>query len=379
MNKNLKKIIAFTIICTAFSAWVPSTIHIGTQFAYAYSSDELSSLKITSGVSIIPIYTSKSYKYDYRVENGNNIPIIVFSKISSAQTNVKLNTLETKAADIRVFVGKDDVKLNDIYSEIQIGEGETKSIYVRLYNSKASSDSDFTAEYEVVVQREAKSEDENVVDSETSTIKEYGDVYLNALVLSNDNKKIDFNFDKTQSIYNINVDESVSYIKIKADPEQDGYKLRIDDKEIATKGDDKDIRDVQLDKGTNSIKIRVIGDNSEKREYFLNVTRGKNTATSTETTTSNNTTSDPTTNNTSSQNVQTGAAWQYRKADGTIAIGWTSIGNEWYYFDSTGALKTGWLQDGTGKWYYLKESGAMAKDTMIAGYKLGSDGVCIIK
>ena len=83
MNKNLKKIIAFTIICTAFSAWVPSTIHMGIQYAYAYSSDELSSLKITSGVSLIPIYSSKSYKYDYRIKNGDNIPIIVFSKISS--------------------------------------------------------------------------------------------------------------------------------------------------------------------------------------------------------------------------------------------------------------------------------------------------------
>ena len=193
-------------------------------------------------------------------KTGDNIPIIVFSKISSDQTNVKLNTLETKAADIRVFVGKDAVKLNDIYSEIKIGEGETKSIYVRLYNSKSASDGDFTTEYEVVVQREVKSEDENEFDYETSTTKEYGEVYLNALVLSNNNKKIDFNFDKTQSIYNINVDESVSYIKIKADPEQDSYKLRIDDKEIATKGDDS-IRDIPLDKGTNFIKIRVIGDN----------------------------------------------------------------------------------------------------------------------
>lgn len=40
MNKNVKKIIIFTVISTAFYTWMPSTISIGEQCAYAYSGDE---------------------------------------------------------------------------------------------------------------------------------------------------------------------------------------------------------------------------------------------------------------------------------------------------------------------------------------------------
>lgn len=36
--------------------------------------------------------------------------------------------------------------------------------------------------------------------------------------------------------------------------------------------------------------------------------------------------------------------------------------------------ETGWLQDDDGKWYYLNNDGSMAYDTVIDGYKLGSDG-----
>lgn len=374
MNKNIKKIITFTIICTAFSIWMPSTLSIGNQCAYAYSDDEITDLNITSGVSGIPIYSSVSHKNEYRIKNGEKIPIVVYSKISSDKTNIKLSTIETKAADIRVFVGKDNLKLDDIYSEINIEKGEKKSIYIRLYDSKNATNDKYTTEYELVVERDNSGNDETELEDEVITTKDYDNIFLDKLALSNNDENINFNFDKTQSIYNINVDENIAYIKIKAVPEQESYKLRINDKEIDTKGDNKDIRELLLDKGKNLIKIRIISDDHKRREYYLNVTRGKSTSTITETTTSDNTT-----DNTSSQNIQIDGNWQYRKADGTMAIGWICIGTQWYYFDSTGAMKTGWLQANTGKWYYLKESGAMAKDAMIDGYKIGSDGVCITK
>ena len=40
-------------------------------------------------------------------------------------------------------------------------------------------------------------------------------------------------------------------------------------------------------------------------------------------------------------------------------------------------METGWLQEDNGKWYYLNNDGSMAHDTVIDGYKLGSDGVWI--
>lgn len=373
MNKNIKKIISFAIIFTTYSMFTPSTLNVLEQYAYAYSKYEINTLQITSGVSIVPIYNSVSHDSDYRVKKGEEIPTVIYSKISSNKTNVKLNTIETKAADIRVFVGEEKVKLDDIYSEINISEGESKSIYIRLYDSKNASDNDCTIEYELIVEREVNDDDVIISDSDseddTITLKEYDDIYLNRLVLFDPkNNKVDFAFDKTQPIYNINVDENMSYITVKAAPEQESYKLFIDDKELDP-SDDKDTRLVQLDKGKNIIKIKIISSDHERREYFLVVTRGKD----------NSQTSNSTTQSANSQNIQTGGSWQYKKADGTIAIGWTSIGREWYYFDSTGSMKTGWLQDASGKWYYLNESGVMVKDTVINGYKIGSDGVCVTK
>lgn len=58
------------------------------------------------------------------------------------------------------------------------------------------------------------------------------------------------------------------------------------------------------------------------------------------------------------------------------SVGWKNIDGEWYYFGNNGYMKTGWIQDGS-KWYYLYNSGAMAKDTTVNGYVLGSDGAWI--
>jgi len=375
MNKNIRKIIIFTLICTALSTWIPSTLNIGSQCAYAYSDDEISSLKITSGFNGIPLYSSVSYKNEYRIKTGDNIPLVSYSKITSDQTNIKLDTIETKAADIRVFIGKENLKLADIYSNINIAQGEKKLIYVRLYNSKNATDSEYTEEYELIVEREVNDSDDTDSQDETLTLKQYDDIYLDKLILYDEtqanNQIIDFNFDKTQPISNLNVAEDISYIKIKAVPEQQGYKLRINDDEVDTHGNNKYEKYISLDEGKNIIKIRIVdSDDHKEREYYLNVTRGISTST---------TTIDNTTNNISSQTapIQAQSGWQYKKADGSIATGWTCLENQWYYFDSTGAMKTGWFQDTSGKWYYLKESGVMAKDTVIDGYKIGSDVVYI--
>lgn len=377
MNKNLRKIIIFSIICTAFSAWTPSTLNIGEQYAYAYSDDEITTLKLTSGFTGIPLYSSISYNNDYRIKTGDKVPVVAYSKLSSDETYVKLDTIETKSADIRVFVGNEKVKLADIYSNINIAPGERKSIYVRLYNSKNAADRSYTAEYELIVERKASDNDDTSSEDNSITLKQYDDIYLDKLVLYDEtqaiNQIIDFKFDKTQPVYNLNVAENISYIKIKAVPEQQSYKLRINDDEVDTHGDDQYEKYVQLDKGKNLIKIRIVDSSDHKyREYYLNVTRG----TSISATTTNNTIQNKGTQNLL---IQTNSGWQYKKSDGTLAIGWTLIGNEWYYFDSMGTMKTGWFQDTSGKWYYLKESGVMARDTVINGYKIGSDGVYVGK
>ena len=72
---------------------------------------------------------------------------------------------------------------------------------------------------------------------------------------------------------------------------------------------------------------------------------------------------------------QTDGNWWYQNADGTYPTGcWQEIDGQWYVFDENGYIRTGWYQEGD-KWYYFQENGAMAHDTDVDGYHLGSDGV----
>lgn len=70
-------------------------------------------------------------------------------------------------------------------------------------------------------------------------------------------------------------------------------------------------------------------------------------------------------------------SWYYLDQSGAKQTGWQHLGSSWYYLDSEGKMQTGWFKDSNGKWYYLYDSGAMAFNTTIDGYKLGSDGAWI--
>ncbi|AQR97816.1 cadherin-like beta sandwich domain-containing protein [Clostridium saccharoperbutylacetonicum] len=375
MNKKIKKIITFTLICAAFSTFMSSTMNIGNQYAYAYSNDEISNLGLTTSTGIIiPIYNSVSNKEKNRVKKYDKIPIVIYSKLASNQDNIKLSTIEADAKDIRVFVGTEKVKLADINSVIKFEKGEKKSIYIRLYDSKNDFDSSFNTEYQLNVEREVGDDNDTIED--TVTLKDYDDVYLTQLSLSSDDKQIDLNFNKEQAIYNVTVDQNIKYLRIKAVPEQDNYRLTINDKDVDTKGSNKNVRTEALDEDKTLIKIRIVSTDHKRRDYYLNVTKNASKTSTTDTTSSN--TINPPENNIS-QYALTNGVWQFKKTDGTIATGWTNIGNQLYYFDETGAMKTGWLKDASGKWYYLNAGGDMAKNTTVDGYKIGTDGVCVGK
>lgn len=107
-------------------------------------------------------------------------------------------------------------------------------------------------------------------------------------------------------------------------------------------------------------------------------------------------------------------SWYYLDNSGAMKTGWALDRGTWYYLANSGAMKTGWLLDrgtwyylqlGSGamqtgitdvagtkyllldsgamatnwtkyqnRWYYLNQSGAMAINTLVGGYKLGKDG-----
>lgn len=82
---------------------------------------------------------------------------------------------------------------------------------------------------------------------------------------------------------------------------------------------------------------------------------------------------------------QDGRWWYQHNDGGWTNDGWESIDGQWYKFDREGWMQTGWQPwgtDSTGNaaWYYLTDSGAMARSTWIAGangaqYYVDSTGV----
>ena len=64
--------------------------------------------------------------------------------------------------------------------------------------------------------------------------------------------------------------------------------------------------------------------------------------------------------------------WYYADEAGVIKTKWLYLNNNWYYMDELGRMKTGWVWDNA--WYYLYNSGEMAKDTYIDGYYLDASG-----
>lgn len=75
--------------------------------------------------------------------------------------------------------------------------------------------------------------------------------------------------------------------------------------------------------------------------------------------------------------------WFHLDADGKMNTGWfKDTDGSWYFlcdgknYGALGTSATGWQQV-DGKWYYFNANGVMASDTLVGGYKLGSDGAWI--
>ena len=97
--------------------------------------------------------------------------------------------------------------------------------------------------------------------------------------------------------------------------------------------------------------------------------------------------------------LQIAEKWYYLGYNGSMVTGWNLISGKWYYLNSNGSMVTGWIQSGDtwyylnsngdmaigwkqliSTWYYLNyESGAMAVNTIIGGYYLGSNGAMQVK
>lgn len=400
MRKIIIKITGLTLITASISAYIPiTTLPTANIIAYALSDDSISTLRLKSGEAGIGLYSSKNYKRENKVYQDDKVPELIYGRLTGKQSEFKIDSLETGAADTRVFIGASKQKLTSINDKISVASDSKETVFIRIYDSKKAADDEEIKEYKLIIERDESEEDIKYEEEEENQLDgAVGNVYLDRISLVNNGSKVDFVFDKNQTIYNLDVDENIGYLTVKAVPENDSDRVKVNSDTLDKKGDDKYKKDISLDKGRNVIKVSVIGDDYVKREYFLNINRGKslvdnkeNNAESKENSgdtaiETNNNKADTVLKNTfipvsdtkNSDTKSESGNWCYRNSDGSLAKGWKMIKNEWYYFDETGAMKTGWIKATDGNWYYMQQdTGAMAKNTTVNGYKIGIDGTWI--
>ena len=54
--------------------------------------------------------------------------------------------------------------------------------------------------------------------------------------------------------------------------------------------------------------------------------------------------------------------WYYLKDSGAMAVNWQYVNGKWYWLNQDGAMRTGWKLINN-VWYYMEDSGAMLENT----------------
>lgn len=427
MNKNIKHIIAATLIMSSFLTIAPvgmmtgSANGIGIGLVEANASTyksaangQLKSLSVYRGTGKeTQLYSNLAFtketeltsSTDYYIELKGSDGVSIDAEAAGDDCVVKVFTSNDKDAQ-----GYDPSEIGFI----PIDSGNTK-IYLRTYRSEedykdAWDDNDVKdclKTYTLHIYKDDVSSDEE-------DDVEYP--YLTSIYLSDGN----INFSKNKTKYNVNVDEDVDKIIVRAKPDDDDDLVEINGDSVDEDGDYEST--VKLDKGENNIEITVENDD-ETITYTLIINRGGTSEESDDVTSNNiNTGSDSFLYNSGKQNswitdneklmyidgtgqplknkwwfdidsgtdyyfdeqgyAKTGWAqidgkWYLFNNNGQMQKGWVSNDGKWYYLNAAGVMITGWYKDSTGKWYYLSEDGSMKTGWLYNGeswYLLNSDG-----
>ncbi|MVX62887.1 hypothetical protein GKZ28_04110 [Clostridium chromiireducens] len=397
MNKKIKVAAATTLSIIAFSIFQPTKYSIMATKAYAEASayaladkGELKSLDIqsTEGKSLDLCDDYDGYKVNLTDEKT------YYVTLDKNSDGVKIYS-ESAGDDYVVKIFESDRKNatpHDIGENIPLKSG-SNTLYIRTFTSESA------------LKRAVKNQSINSSDKvykiniNKTSVNGSNDICIEQMILESDLGRVPFSFNKDILSYDITVDEEAYELTIKVKPENEDYTVKIDG--LKTTGDDDYKRSLPLKKGQNQIKINITDDADMTRTYTLNVNRGiakdnlTNTSNSISTTINKN-------NQTPLMNqwVKVNNKWQYNdsvgsplkntwfrdknsgkdyymQSDGTMAVGWLNNNGRWYYLDSSGAMQTGWIKDSSGNYYYLQGNGAMATDSIINGFKVGSDGVWI--
>ena len=403
MHRKIKCLIAGTLVIGAVSGFLPTNnLLLGNIRAYAAtykeaSNGELNSLTLTrstgSEMKFGDTYgsddSSLTGKKDYYVDLTGADGLQISASAQGDGYVVKQFTSGSKTEkgeDVGEYINVDST-----YADIYLRTYKSEAAYEEAYGNGDVTDCEKT--YILHVKKP-------IVVSDAELFAQYA--YLQSIYLSDGS----IDFSKDQTSYNVNVNDNVEEILVRATPEDDNYSVSINDYSVDK---DKDYEQtVKLDKGNNTIKIDVESDD-DKKTYTLNVYRGNTTAS---TTSANQTTTSETSgiqDTTTTGNAGKFNSWQrvngkwqyidgtgqplkskwwfdkntgknyYLKDDGYLATGWLNDNNNWYYLGESGEMQTGWicldknwyylsksgvmqmgwLEDASGNWYYLDGSGAM--------------------
>ena len=293
----------------------------------------------------------------------------------SSTNKITIDNSDVDSDYVRLIYGSNVYELGDT---IKLSSG-INTIKVRVYDDEYDEDESYSsADYS---QYTLKINYDNDSDEDDSS----DDVDLNSLSLSSGN----LTFNKNVSSYNITVNPNVSSINVEAIPSDSDYTVKINNTEVSES--DYYSKNINLTGNTTIITVTVSNDD-EYKTYTINLNKAVNDSVSSDSTNSYIQTNSPSGNTfigqgesvsqSKTQNINTGwyfnnNSWYYNYSDGTKATGWILTGGNWYYLNSDGKMLTGWFLDSDGRWYYLYDSGAMAYNTTINGYKLGQNGAWI--
>jgi len=399
MNKKIKKVVVAAVTVSALCAIAPNKALMTTK-AYASTSEtQLKNIFLSDG----DIDFSSS-TYSYTVEVPRSVD------------EIKI-TAKPKDEDSTVEIDGTEVDEDDNYREtVDLDKGKN-TIKIKV----TDEDDDKTRTYTLHIYRGTHSSNRD-------------DAYLDTLKV--ENTSIDLSNSKTS--YDVYTKDSIDEVTIKAVPEDKSNIVKIDGTTVDE--DDEYEKDVDLKKGKNAFEIKIKDDdNDELKTYTLNIFRGdtnNNTKQNTDTNTGASTNTSIKANQWIYVNGQiqyndgngnplkntwfwdssvgkyyyldyngyrkTGwlynnSHWYYLDGNGAMLKGWQYINGAWYYLDDSGAMKTGWFRNYNGTWYYLNYSGkmktgwmidngkyyylnsdgAMAHDTVVSGFRLGSDGAWV--
>lgn len=403
MNKKLRGIIAFGITLGAVASFNLFASNNLNAYADNDDADEISTLDIEeSDGDDIDLYEDDDY--DDEVEDDLEV-----GKTYYGESDTKKITIDTDDVDedyVRIFFKNKEYELGD---KISLSSG-TNTIKVRVYEDEYDDDEKYSSsdynQYTLKIEYDDDDDDDDELDE--VDIEDDNGKKLTIYTDDDYEEELDDDLDDDDTYY---LKSSTKEITIDNDDIDD------DLVRIVKGGSDYELGDsITLSSGVNTIKVRVYDDEDDDdddydTQYIFKVEyeKGENTSKyyTNESTSDSYVTSKPQTPDDDFIIVPSSSvtgygwkynngAWYYLEPNGSYATGWKLVGGNWYYMneygmmetgwklingnwyylDSSGKMHTGWIKD-NGGWYFLYTSGVMAKNTVIDGYRLGSNGAWI--